>query len=66
VVRCTVGDVLIALASLVLTLLALNESDWPVRGYVETAALATALGLAYTLFSERINTAILLTWSSRN
>ncbi len=61
--RCTVGDALVALGALVLALLLANERGWPARGYARTAALATALGLAITLFSEWFNTAVSETWA---
>jgi hypothetical protein len=62
-VRCTVGDVLIALSSLVLSLVLLDRRDWPARAYWRVAGLALAFGLAYTLFSEWYNTALTGAWA---
>lgn len=62
-VRCTVGDVLIALSSLVFALMLLNRGDWPARAYWRVASLALVLGLAYTLFSEWYNTKVAGLWA---
>lgn len=62
-IRCTVGDILIILSSLVLALMLLNRADWPARGYSRVAGLALTLGLAYTLFSEWYNTEVRGLWA---
>jgi len=63
VIHCTGGDVLIASASLLGTLLLLSNCRWPYRRYVTIAALAVIAGLAYTIFSEWLNTAVRGSWA---
>jgi len=55
VAHCTGGDVLIASTALPVGLLVAGNRRWPADGYWRVAALATALGLAYTLLSKRLN-----------
>lgn len=63
VVHCTGGDVLIAGAALVLALLLAGNSGWPARGFRVVAALTVAFGVAYTIFSEWLNTVIREAWA---
>jgi hypothetical protein len=62
-IRCTAGDVLIAFSSLVLALILLDRSDWPVRAYWRVAGSALVIGLVYTLFSEWYNTTVGGAWA---
>lgn len=62
-VHCTGGDVLIALSSLVLALILVGDERWPVRRYIAVAALAIAIGLAYTVFSEWLNIVVRESWA---
>ncbi len=57
VVHCTGGDVLIAGASLLGGLLLLDAADWPQTRFVAVGGTAIGFGLAYTLYSEHLNTA---------
>ena len=65
VLHCTLGDVLIASASLVLAVLALGRTRWPenARTYVRVAGLAIGLGVAYTVISEWVNVEVLGNWT---
>jgi hypothetical protein len=63
IVHCTAGDVLIALAVLMLGLALVGRSDWPTSRYWRVAAVATVLGLAYTFYSEWLNTTVRQSWS---
>jgi hypothetical protein len=54
---------LIALSSLVLALLIVNDPAWPARSYRQTANIAVILGIAVTLFSEWFNTTVAATWA---
>jgi len=63
VAHCTMGDVLIALASLAAGLVIVGERAWPGRGFGRVAALAIAIGLAYTVFSEYRNVEVLQSWA---
>lgn len=56
VVHCTGGDVLIAGASLAGGLLLFGAPDWPRARFLPVAATAIVLGIAYTIYSEHLNT----------
>lgn len=57
VLHCTLGDVAIAAACLVLALVFFGTADWPreVRVYRRVATVAAATGVAYLVYSERVN-----------
>lgn len=66
VAHCTVGDVLIGAAALLITLVtvrapALESWNWLVIGVI-----ATIVGVAYTAWSEWTNTTIRLSWRYSN
>ena len=63
VVHCTGGDLLIALATLVIALIATWAADWPQRRFRRVAMLAIALGIAYTAFSEWLNVYVRQSWA---
>ena len=63
VAHCTMGDVLIALASLAAGLVIVGERAWPGRGFARVAALSIVIGLAYTVFSEYRNVEVLHSWA---
>lgn len=63
VVHCTGGDVMIALASLTLALIVSGRKTWPAETYVRVAAVATMIGLGYTIYSEWLNTEIRQSWA---
>lgn len=60
--HCTGGDVLIALSTLLLGLLIVQDWMWPWRSYWRIAFVASVLGVSYTAFSELLNTRILGSW----
>lgn len=63
VAHCTAGDVLIGLAALLLSLIATRAgrlADWRWRSI---AAVAIALGVGYTAFSEWLNTSVREAWA---
>jgi hypothetical protein len=39
------------------------KDAWPNESYLRVAAVATALGLGYTLYSEWLNTAVRQSWA---
>lgn len=61
--HCTVGDVLIALSALMIALMLFGTAAWPADRYGRVAAVATALGFAYTAGSEWYNVRIADGWS---
>ena len=63
VLHCTTGDLLIASASLLGALLLVGRPEWPADRYWPTAALAVVIGLAYTVYSEWLNTEVRASWA---
>lgn len=63
IAHCTVGDVLIAGASLTVALVLVGQPDWPAGRWIPVTAGAMALGVGYTVYSEWLNTGIRLAWS---
>ena len=55
--HCTVGDVMIAMITLTLSLIILNAGDWPAKKSFPLKLVTIISGLAYTVLSERINLA---------
>ncbi len=55
--HCTGGDVLIAGASLIASLLLFGAIDWPCSRFLPVAAATSIAGLAYAAYSEHLNTA---------
>jgi hypothetical protein len=52
VLHCTAGDLLIALASLMLSVAVIGDNRWPHARYLAVALVAIVVGLSYTVFSE--------------
>jgi len=63
VAHCTLGDVLIALASLTIALILAGHRDWPARRFAAVAALTVAFGFGYTVFSEWLNVVVRRSWA---
>ena len=63
VVHCTAGDLLIALASLILALVSVGDRDWPLRRFRAVAAATLAFGISYTAFSEWLNIVVRKSWA---
>jgi hypothetical protein len=63
VVHCTLGDLAILTAALLLALLMAGDDRWPVRGYARVALLASALGLSATVLSEWLNVEVWGRWT---
>ena len=61
--HCTGGDILIAGASLLGSLIVLGTSRWPHERYGAVAALTFVSGLGYTIFSEWLNTEVRGSWA---
>lgn len=61
-VHCTGGDLLIASATLLFSLLAFGKACWPERAFYRVAASTMILGVGYTVFSEWLNIVIRKSW----
>ena len=64
--HCTGGDILIALASVMLALILAGKASWPQVDSRRVIAVAVVLGLSYTLFSEWLNIEIRRSWAYRD
>lgn len=62
-VHCAGGDVLIATTSLLAGLLLAGNGWWPHARFTAVALIAVLGGLAYTVFSEWLNTEIRGSWA---
>ena len=63
VAHCTLGDILIGTAALLLALVILRQRALARWRWRRIAALTTVLGIAYTVFSEWMNVSLLRSWS---
>jgi hypothetical protein len=62
-VHCTGGDMLIASASLLATLMIVGSGRWPHERFRVVGGAPLVGGLAYTIFSEWLNTEIRGSWA---
>ena len=56
VVHCTIGDLMIAALSLMAALVVFGVGTLPAERFVPVIALTLSIGIAYTVFSEWLNT----------
>lgn len=63
VVHCALGDVLIALATLTLALIAVGTRDWPSGQYNAVLMGTVLISVGYTIFSEWLNIVIRASWA---
>jgi hypothetical protein len=63
VIHCTLGDLLIALSTLMLALIIAGNASWPRGRFWQVAALAVIFGIAYTAFSEWLNVVVRASWA---
>ena len=63
VAHCTLGDVLIGTAALLAALILVRAGSLASWRWSRIAALTTLLGVGYTVVSEWMNTAILVSWA---
>jgi hypothetical protein len=61
--HCTAGDLLIAASALLVALIVFAGPRWPLKGYARVAAVAVIFAVAYTIFSEWLNTEIRGSWA---
>lgn len=63
VIHCTIGDALIALSALILTLISVGTKSWPGDRHNLVLAVTLALGVGYTIFSEWLNIVVRTSWA---
>lgn len=63
VIHCTGGDVLIACATFLAARMIVGTSQWPTRPSDRSALATLGLAVAYTIFSEWLNTQVRGSWS---
>lgn len=61
--HCTAGDILIAVSVWAFALIIAGRPGWPDEGFRRVALLIIPSGLAYTAFSEWLNTALRHSWA---
>jgi hypothetical protein len=63
VLHCTLGDAMIAGLALLIALAATAPNDWPHSGLRPTWLTIVVLAVAYTIYSEWLNTTVRASWS---
>ena len=63
VLHCTIGDAMIAGLSLLAALSLFARETWPSTGVARVYAGSLAFGVAYTIFSEWLNTSVRGSWA---
>ncbi len=63
VFHCTVGDLMIATLSLILALVCFGGPAWPRERFIPVMVTTLAIGIAYTVHSEWLNTVVRKAWA---
>ena len=63
VLHCWAGDLAIASTALTLALAIIGTREWPARHMFAVCGITVALSLAYTTYSEYVNTVTRQSWS---
>lgn len=63
VVHCTVGDVVLAMATLAVAWIVAGNRDWPARGFWPAAVPTVLLGIGATVFLEWLNVEVREAWA---
>ena len=63
IAHCTAGDLVIAASAVLMALALAGHRDWPLRRFRPVMALTLASGLAYTGYSEWLNTTVRMSWA---
>lgn len=63
ILHCTAGDVLIAAAAMLLALALLGSPDWPAKSRWRVGVCTVLFGVAYTIYSEYLNTVVRSAWT---
>jgi len=61
--HCSIGDLMIATATLLVGVLTGGRGRWPESHWPIVASITIAAGMAYTTFSEWLNTSVRKSWS---
>ncbi len=61
--HCTAGDVVIATVALIIVLATVGTTRWPDERALVVAVAVVAVGVAYTIGSEYVNTVVRRSWS---
>ena len=62
VIHCTAGDVAISASALLIALILAGDKTWPHSRFRMVSAGAVAIGISYTIYSERRNVFVLRNW----
>lgn len=62
VLHCTMGDLMIASLSLLAALLIVGNPSWPSERFISVMMTTIAVAVAYTFYSEWVNTTVRKTW----
>jgi hypothetical protein len=63
VLHCTGGDLLISLSSLAIALMLVGNHRWPRLEFHQVMIVTSMIGVAYTVYSERLNTLVRESWA---
>lgn len=63
ILHCTSGDILIAAAALLTGLMLAGSDRWPASGRTRVMWITIAIGIGYTIFSERLNLVVRRSWA---
>ncbi|MBU2582264.1 MAG: hypothetical protein KJ622_11140 [Alphaproteobacteria bacterium] len=66
IVHCTIGDVMIALSAMLVSVFLWRSQIWPTDLYWQVALTAVFIGVVYTGFSEWFNVYIRQSWQYAN
>lgn len=62
ILHCTAGDVMIGTAALLASVMLFGRRGWPRFKHRRVLGAATFAGVAYTVFSEWMNTQVTMSW----
>ena len=63
VLHCTLGDLSIALVTLIMALVVIGSPSWPTQQFAAVLATAVVLSVGYTVYSEYVNTIVRRDWA---
>jgi hypothetical protein len=63
VIHCTIGDLIIAMLSLVLALICFSGPAWPRERFIQVMVATLVNGIGYTVYSQYLNTTVRKAWA---